>query len=132
MADFDMVEQAGCDQGLERRIERCGVEASVGRRMEIGAHRVGIDAVIALYSDGLRRLVRIAGRRNQHERRDHQRGCDRHPAAAPGRYHGFTHHVPPVPSLTGRHRIARAGRNNVGAKVSCGPIINVATISTWC
>jgi len=27
---------------------------------------------------------------------------DRHPAAAPGRYHGFTHHVPAVPSLTGR------------------------------
>jgi len=34
--------------------------------------------------------------------------------------------------LTGRHRIARAGRNNVGAKVSCRPIIYVATISTWC
>ena len=39
-------------------------------------------------------------------------------------------YVPPVPCLAGQDRIACAGQNNVGAKGSCGPIVNAATIWT--
>ena len=45
--DRDLVEQAGRDQRLQRRIARGVVESAVGRRVEIGAHGLGIDAAIA-------------------------------------------------------------------------------------
>ena len=45
--DRDLVEQIGRQQRLERGIARGVVEASVGRGMEIGAHRLGVDAAIA-------------------------------------------------------------------------------------
>jgi len=41
--DRHIVEQAGRHERLEPRIARGLVEPSVGRRMEIGTHRLGID-----------------------------------------------------------------------------------------
>jgi len=62
--DRDLVEQAGCQQCLQRRIACGGVEPPVRRRMEIRAYRVGVDAAIALHGNGAARLrVGLARRR---------------------------------------------------------------------
>ena len=53
--DRDLVEQIGRQQRLERGVARGFVEAAVGRGMEIGAHRLGIDASIAFDGDNVAR-----------------------------------------------------------------------------
>jgi len=105
--DRDLVEQTGCQQRFQRRIARGVVEPAVWRRMEIRAHRVGIDAAIALHRNDAARLrvglvrwrfgfSRGARPRNKPERCDQQCArCDR-PAASPAPRHALAYHVLPV------------------------------------
>ena len=60
--DRDLVEQAGCDQRLQRGIARSVVESSVGRGVKIGANGLGIDAAVALDDDGVRATSVVSAR----------------------------------------------------------------------
>ena len=56
--DRHLVEQAGRDQRLQRRVARGVVEPSVGRGVKIRAHGLGVDAAIAFDDDASRAAVR--------------------------------------------------------------------------
>ena len=49
--NLHVLEQAGGIEALERRIERRGIEVSVGRGVKIGADHIGADMPIAVNRD---------------------------------------------------------------------------------
>ncbi len=51
LVDLDVFEQAGGVERFERRVDRGGIETPVGARLEIGAHRIGLDTAVALDDD---------------------------------------------------------------------------------
>ena len=116
--DRDLVEQAGRQQRLERRVARGFVEAPVGRGMEIGAHGLGVDAAIALDLDGSRRAGRARWRGEQPERAaiSSAPATTSRPAASPPRpapldCHVITSRLSPIRPAP--IEVRRAGRNNV-------------------
>ena len=63
-----LVEQSGCDQRFQRRIERSGIELFSRPGMEIRTHGIGFDPPIAFHSDSLARRRSVVGgqcRRNK-------------------------------------------------------------------
>ncbi len=116
--DRNLVEQAGCDQRLQRRIARGVVKPPVGRGVKIRTHRLGIDAAIALDHDGSRDdgAVSAASRRRRHQPEHARQASSRQRRDRGDRLRCVMRSIftsLPVSHLTGCDRIARAGQKNV-------------------
>ncbi len=68
LRDADILKQAGGIKRLQGGIDLGGVEMLAGRYLEVGAHRIGIDAAVALDDDGACSHAGIGRRRNGNAR----------------------------------------------------------------
>ena len=65
LADMDVLEQAGGVERFQAGIDLGGVEVLAGPDLEIGAHRVGFDAAVALDDDAVRGRAGLSRRRRR-------------------------------------------------------------------
>src|SRR6266700_3415946 len=91
----DVLEQARCNQRLQRNIEGRGIEPPVGRGMKIRANGIGIDTSVAFHDDGFGRGGSDRRRRSGHRQssRDQQRGRDMPEPVAKAWRLSFDRHV---------------------------------------